>query len=310
MNKVKRYLLPLFLFFILLFEAWAEPSPVNISIIISGKNYRYSQALDGFKKALKENKAEVQISEYNLEDENITDSLSNKIREKKPNLVFTIGSDAISFAQENIKDIPVVFSMVIAPITTTTGTNITGVTLNIPPEVTLKTMGRILPKAKKIGLIYSVETESMVKEISQVCEEIKLQLISKKINSEKDMPAVLKDMSERIDCFLIHPDSTIYSPQSTQYLLKTGLTKGFPVIGLSLSYVKAGALFSLDCDCEDIGRQSAEIALRILQGEKTDTISPLVPRKAKLCLNLVVAEILGIEIPREIIKEAAVVIKE
>lgn len=259
-------------------------------------------------KLLKEKKVDAKIWECNLEEkEEESKAIIRQIKQKAPDFIFTIGSKATILAYENIKDIPIVFSMVLAPVVTST--NITGVTLNIPVEATLKTLKRILPKAKRIGLIYSEKSEGIVKTFTAY-EEMDLKLISKKIKSEMEFPDALKNISKRIDCFLMHADPSVYSMPSTQYLLKTSLAAGLPVIGLSLSYVKAGALFSLDCDYEDIGKQSAEIALRILMGERADLIPFLHPRKQNLCLNLIVAERLGIKIPKKIIKEALVVIKE
>jgi len=64
-------------------------------------------------------------------------------------------------------------------------------------------------------------------------------------------------------------DTKIYFPKSIEHLLREGLSRKIPVIGLSSSYTKAGSLISFDCDYEDLGRQTAEFALRILAGERS-----------------------------------------
>ena len=80
-------------------------------------------------------------------------------------------------------------------------------------------------------------------------------------------------------------------------------------MGLSSSFVTAGALMSLSCDYEDIGKQAAEIADRILKGESVGDIPVAVPRKVSLSLNLRTADRIRLRIPDAVIESANEVIK-
>jgi len=77
------------------------------------------------------------------------------------------------------------------------------------------------------------------------------------------------------------------------------------VVGLSSTYVRAGALISFDCDYEDLGRQAAELALGKLERERKVDTRFVRPRKVKFFLNQLTAEILGINIPPEMIEQAS-----
>jgi putative ABC transport system substrate-binding protein len=77
-----------------------------------------------------------------------------------------------------------------------------------------------------------------------------------------------------------------------------------PVIGYSRGMVKAGALFGLICDYEDLGRQAGEIAFRILKGEKPKEIPVEPPREKLLIINQIVADRIGFDTPDEIIEKA------
>ena len=114
-------------------------------------------------------------------------------------------------------------------------------------------------------------------------------------------------MSWRIDWFLMIPDTDIYFPKLVEHLLRESLKNKFPVIGLSSTYVEAGALVSFDCDYEDLGKQAAELALAsgMLEGEKQVNTRFVRPRKVKLSLNLLTADILGIKVPPEVIEQAS-----
>ncbi|MBU1486777.1 ABC transporter substrate-binding protein, partial [bacterium] len=228
----------------------------------------------------------------------------SKIRSERPDVVFTLGTRASKLAKEGLEYLPVVFSMVLDP-GMIVGPNITGVSLDIPAGMKLKEVKRILPDIKRIGLIYSPGTISKYREISQVCRELDLQLITRKIDDRKDLPGALKGISRQIDCFLMIPDPKIYFPKSVEHLLLESLRRKFPVIGLSSFYTKAGALISFDCDYKDLGRQAGEITLKILDGEKPANIQPQKPRKIKFSLNLLAAQRLDIKIPSAIVEEAS-----
>ena len=94
----------------------------------------------------------------------------------------------------------------------------------------------------------------------------------------------------------------------SHYLLHT-LRTGTPFMGLSPSFVKAGAILALSCDYSDIGKQAAEIAGRILNGENPGDIDVTVPRKFSLHINLRIANQIGMHIPDSVVRLADEVIK-
>jgi putative ABC transport system substrate-binding protein len=78
-----------------------------------------------------------------------------------------------------------------------------------------------------------------------------------------------------------------------------------PFSGLSASWVKAGALYALDRDYEDLGAQCAEMALKVLDGKHAGSIPPARPRKVRYVLNLRTAEHLKLNLPSELVDGAA-----
>jgi len=275
----------------------------TVSVIFSSNIEPYQQSLKGFEEFFDEKKVALRISKYNLEKEK-AEEVYSQIKEERPDIVLTMGTKASKLTKEKIKNTPVVFSMVLNP-KAITDSNIAGVSLDISPEIKLKNLRKILPDTKSIGLIYSPQSDLLYKEISQACTDLGIQLVSKRINSKKEFSDALEDISWQIDWFLMIPDTDIYFPKLVEHLLQASLKNEFPVVGLSSTYVRAGALISFDCDYEDLGRQTAELASGILAGERQVDTRLVRPRKVKLSLNLLAAEILGIKIPPEIIKQAS-----
>ena len=290
--------------FVLYFSSVISAAPrVAVSVIFSSDLKPYQESWQGFKAFLDEKGLGLWVSKHNLGETN-PEEIFSKVRREKPDLVFALGTRASKLARERIKDVPVVFSMVLDP-GMIVGPNISGVSLDIPAKMKLREVKRVLPNVKKIGLIYSSGTISQYREISQTCQELGFQLIARKIDAAKEFPRALKEIAGQADCFLMIPDPKIYFPRQVEHLLLESLRRKFPVVGLSSFYTKAGALISFDCDYKDLGRQAGEIALKIIDGENPADIQPQRPRKIKFSLNLLTAERLEIKIPSAIIKQAS-----
>lgn len=281
---------------------FAEHNKAVVSIVSSYSIDQYQEILDGFRIIFNNEKIKLILSEYNMENLE-----SNKIYEKvkriNPDVIFTIGTNATELIKKRFPGIPIVFCLVLHP-GEKISSNITGVLIDIQATIKLATIKKILPGIKKIGIFYSEETLDKYEDISNSNKQFNFKLLADEIKSDKDMIESIKNISTKIDCFLIIPDSKIYFLKSIENLFLEGLRNNFPVIGLSSSFTKAGALFSLECDYETIGKQSADIIIRILRGEKPSDILPVEPAKTNLSINMIVAERLGIKIPDEIKKEA------
>ena len=202
-----------------------------VSVVFSSDIEPYQQAYLGFKEFLDGNKVALQVSKYNLKQEQ-QEAIYSKINKEKPDMVFTLGIEASKLAKQNLKDIPVVFCIVFDT-EAVSGLNITGVSIDIPARMKLENIKRVFPDVKKIGLIYSPRLTPQYKEISKAAEELGFQLITRKINSGKDLPSALREISSQIDCFLMIPDTAIYFPESVEYLLIESLRNKFAVVGLS-----------------------------------------------------------------------------
>lgn len=277
---------------------------VTITAVKSRDLAPYDAALMGFKDYLNEVEiyAHLRVCTMKGERKDGLLEIREELKSKTPDLVLTLGTPATKLAQEIVEDVPVLFTMVLDP----GASNVLppGVTMDIPHDEKLRNVKRVLPNAKRIGLIYSQNSISAYEEISEASAAAGLQVIAKEINSGKELAEAFEDISWQIDCFFMITDSRIYFPKSVEYLLRHALREQIPVIGLSSFYTKAGALISFDCNYEDLGRETAEIASKILSGANGRTIKFVGPRKIDFSLNVLVAERLGIKIPSEIIREA------
>ena len=277
-------------------------APVSVSAVFTSDADAYRQAWNGFKNELAAENVAFSASEFVLGNGDPKE-VSAEINRLRPDLTLTFGTKASRLATESVVRTPVIFCMVLDP-TGMFRSNSAGVMMEVSPETKLQMIRKILPGARRIGTVYSSETFLSYAKILEECGQMGVTLVARKVETEKELPAAVREVAKKSDVFLMLPDTKIYTPASVKAVLLESLRAKFPVVGLSSHYTKAGALFSLDSDYNEVGRQAAEIALRILRGEDPRNIAPMLPRKCRLSVNVAVAQRMGIDIPARIMKEA------
>jgi putative ABC transport system substrate-binding protein len=271
----------------------------------------YNEVLEGFKSISRR----PIISEYDMEGDFQKGKkfLARLKSGPKPDLILAIGIWALQVVVEEIRDIPVVFAMVLNP-TTVIGQeahNITGASMNVPIEQQIALLKRVSPQVKRIGVIYDPsKTGFLVRQAERIARDQGVRLVTKAIASSKDSFAALDAMQGEIDALWILPDLTVLAPESVQYMLLFSFRNKIPVLGLSENQARMGALLGLSFESGwDIGSQAGELANEILAGRSAEEIPFTTARKVRLTVNLKTASKLGLQIPKEIIDQADVVIR-
>lgn len=275
----------------------------KVAVITVKESTVYSDSLKGLKLALAEGKVAVDLQEFDLLKE---DTLA-AVRTLQPDLIVTFGTSATKKLAQEIKTTPIVFASVLGPVKSgLDAPNVTGSLLNIPIEQQFKKFLNLVPTLKKIGVLYNPELNAaFVAEAQQVAAGMNLQLVTRPIKDYREIIPSLNQWLGQIDGFWFIADDVVCQPANVKHLLLQTLKLRKPVMGISPAFVQTGALLSLSCDYEDIGRQAGEICLRVLQGTKPADIPPTSPRQVKLHLNLNSAKTLGVTLSPEVIKSAA-----
>lgn len=315
MNPIKRLSLVIIIFFLLCHNLSAHEK--TIVIVKSSSSTPFLKAVEGFKKEIRKSEIEAILIEYDISDQSKGEGrIAQKIRDLKPDLIVTIGSRSTAIVSQKIKDIPIVFCMVLNPVSSgfiqsmrSSGNNLSGASLDIPVRIQLEKFKLIVPKLKKLGVLFTQDSKQVIVEANRVCKKIGVELVSELIHSEKEIPEAVEALAQEVDGLWAVADTVIFTPQSTQYILLYTLRNGLPFMGLSPSFVKAGALFTLACDHKDVGRQAGELALGVLSGEEPSQIPITIPRMIYLCLNLRTAEQINLKIPEKIVSVAKEVFK-
>ncbi|RJP21335.1 MAG: hypothetical protein C4520_09990 [Candidatus Abyssobacteria bacterium SURF_5] len=294
--------------------AVAEDKECRIAIVRSWDLPEYNTALEGFLEILNQRDLTCKTLTYNLkgggED---AQAMLHEIRSFRAQLIFTVGSRATALVSKNVRDIPVVFSMVLYPAASSfiknmdrPGANVTGAAIDIPIGNQFLLLSRIVPNLKRVGVMYSPEeTQLVVEEAKRVATSMGLELITEQVSSETDVPDALKNLErQNIQALWSVADGKVFSPQSTRYIIEQALRKALPFMGPHRGFARAGALVALTPDYKANGRQAGEIAIRVLKGANPSSIPVATPRDIELAINQRVANHIRLSIPPSVLEES------
>jgi putative ABC transport system substrate-binding protein len=262
----------------------------------------YNDAYRGFKSICGCDAEQLVISEMQGMD------VIREINYLEPDLIVSIGIRALNTVKE-IKDIPIVYLMVLDPDPVISGnSNITGVNIYIPPEKQLFQIRNIIPHVTNIGLVYDPSINgNFVKKAISAAKAANIRLTAKEISNAKDFPALLDGMKDEIDVFWMLPDLTAFNSETTEYLFLSSIENNMPVITFSNKYLEMGALISFNIDAFDMGKQAYEVSDKILKGAKVSRMKKTFARKLNIEINQMTAKKFGIfNINNKLIKAVAI----
>ena len=298
-----------FLLICIVIGLWSGPVcavSAEVVIIKSHDLTPYNDAVAGFRSVTR-----THVTEYSLlgdRDEGV--NIIHQLRKKKPDIILAVGVQAALLAQENLSDIPMVYSVVLAPEKhgLTTG-NAIGISMGVPVGEQFKLFKETLPSLRTLGVIFDpANSMSMIRMAREEAGRLGIDLVAIEVHRPQDVPAAVRRLLPQIHGLWMIPDSTVVNADSIQFFLLTTLQEGIPLMTFSPAFVKSGGLLSLSIDYQMIGRQSSTLVDQILKnpggtphGVPHGVVRPQVSR---ISLNLRTAKSIGIEIPKAILNRA------
>ena len=297
--------------------SWIAPDihAQSETIILVNRSLRpeYDQTVKTLVSTLENNLSSVaiEIMDYNIPSEG-AENFWNVISGKNPKLVITVGNSATMSAMEYLSGVPIVFTMVVDNILELANQeknkDISGVSLAIAPERQLKMISKTLPQARRIGLLYSESHREFAERSQKYAQNNGLRLVASEVTSERDIFSVLDNSLSEIDLFWMPPDELIYERNNLRFILLKCFKSSVPIMAMFKHVAQAGTPFAIGFNYEDIGEQTAQLAIRKINGTIPRNERIEQPRKIVLYVNDRLVESLGLKLPEKI-AETAISIK-
>jgi len=228
----------------------------------------------------------------------IKSAVEQEILASRPDLILTLGRNAL-LAVRDISEIPIIYLLVVAPeIIIENRDNITGVNLEIPVKLQFDELTRLLPRVRRIGVIYNTGHSAMeIQEARQARAD--LQFVALHAKSAREVPASLEELRGRVDLIWLLPDIIVTNPQILESYFLFSFENRVPVLAFSEKYLKSGAALVVTFDMAAMGEQAAVMAARILLGSPVSGVPPADITRVKTIVNPTVARKLQLVIPED-----------
>jgi len=212
-------------------------------------------------------------------------------------VVIAVGSRALAEVRAHHPGVPVVSAMVLHA--NDSGPAIRRVDLDIPLAAQLAAMKSLWPGRTRAGIIRNAaQSRYSTDALEAIARKEGFSLLVLDCDGPGQLLKALGIFKGRVDFVLCPPDSELYNAVTVKPLVMASLELRVPLVGFSPAFVRAGAAAGIFPDYADLGRQSAEVALRLLRGEDHGAQSES-PRKALVAVNQRVAHLLGVEFRAE-----------
>lgn len=304
-NKVSA---ALFLLMCSLALGTSNVAQADSSVVVLGAQTKteHKQFVESFKRFLVEREEGVEFVDIALGNEiENADGLRDIIKERKIPLILTLGPEAFKSAVQQEVDSPLIAGLMRDATELDKTVNATGVVLEYSVETQLAWIKRILPDFKTIGVLYNPDASGKrVAAAKKAAAKLGLNFVAQEVNSPSELPVAMQALFRRVDVLWGLTDPVVLSRQTAKAILLTSFRNKVPFIAPSSAWVKAGALYSLEFDYNDIGEQAGEMARSALSGNPVKSMPSQEPRKVRYSLNLRTAEHMRLRFSDDIVTGA------
>ena len=212
-----------------------------------------------------------------------------EIRRTKPDLVYTWGTSVTLGVvgtydqvdpQVNITDIPVVFTLVAAPVLAkivrdlkNPGRNVTGVFHVAPTEAQIRAMASYRP-FKSLGILYTPTEQNsvvVVEEVREVSKRLGFSVIAKplKLDANKKVtaegaPEMVRELKQQNAEWLYLPPDSFLGTIAQKVVIPAAMAVGLPAFASTEQLMETGAVAGLVSRYHSIGQFTAYKAEQIL----------------------------------------------
>ena len=185
------------------------------------------------------------------------------------------------------------------------GDNITGVSNFVDLEPQIEMFLKIKPTMKKLGFLYNpgeLNSITLLNILKEICPRYGLEVIGITASKTSEVYQSAVKLSLLVDAIFISNDNMALSALKT--IIKAANAQQIPVFVSDTDIVKDGALAALGPNQYEIGKQTARLIARILNGEDINKMNVEFPKGTELFLNQSTAAKLGIVFPKELLAKA------
>ncbi|BBF43358.1 ABC transporter substrate-binding protein [Lachnospiraceae bacterium KM106-2] len=270
----------------------------------------YKGFVAGLKDAGYEDGKNIKLDFNNAQgDQSNCTTIAQKLVNDKDDLILAIATPAAQSCASKTKDIPILITAVTDPKTSglvktneKPGNNVTGTSDLTPVKEQIALLKKILPNAKKVGVLYCSSEDNSIFQADIAKKEIQangMEVVEATVSNTNEIASVTQSLVGKVDVIYTPTDNMI--AQGMPNIAKIATASKIPCIVGEEGMVKNGGLATYGIDYYKLGKQTAAMAVKILKGEaKPEDMSIEYLKDCTLKVNEKAAKELGITLPKDL----------
>ena len=304
-------------------SAEAKEGAFKIGIIQLVEHDALDKAREGFIDDLKENgfvDGENIIIDYQnaQADQSNLKTISQRFVQNDDDLILAIATGAAQSVVAETSDIPILGTAItdyeaaqLVESNDAPGGNVSGTTDLTPVEKQVELLKEMMPDVKTLGVLYNsseVNSEIQAQMAQEAAEKEGIECKTATVTNTNDIAQVMESIAGDVDAIYIPTDNTFASAMAT--VSKIAEEYKLPTICGEQGMVESGGLATVGIDYYKLGKQTGEMAVKILKDGANVAEMPIESLDdTNICLNIDIAEAIGYEFPQSVTDKAVYLIK-
>ena len=235
------------------------------------------------------------------------DTIAANFVSKGYDMIYAIATPAAlsAYSAASKSDIPVIFCAVSDPVAAgltesleAGGENCNGTSDVLDLDAQVNLIQAIQPDVKRIGVLYTTteaNSLSQLKTLKTVCEGRGIEVVEQGVSGAADIPQAAANLASQVDCINNFTDNNVVNNLSI--LLEKANAAGIPVYGSEIEQVKNGCIASISIDYVALGKVTAEMGVKVLNGTDPKTMAVGTISDGTPVINTEVMDKFGFAIP-------------
>lgn len=297
--------------------------PIKIGVTQIEEHPALDAARDGFIERLAElGYAEGVDVEYDIQsaqgDMGTALTIAQKFQADGVDLVLAVATPTAQAAAQVLRDTPILITAVTDPVVAELvdsveqpGTNVTGTSDLTPVKNQLELLKEIAPDASRVGIIYNAGEVNSVVQVDIAKAEagaLGLTIVEATVTNTGEVMQAAQSLIGRVDAIYVPTDNTAVS--AIESVIMVAEQARVPLIAGEDLSVESGAMATIGIDYYVLGRQTADIAARVLQGADPATTAIEYLDDMNIVINVDAAERMGVTLSDELLQRASRIIRD
>ena len=225
-------------------------------------------------------------------------------------LIITVGASATVPLTREIKEVPVVFTMVFDPIGTgvaadwkSSGNNTTGVSSRVPAARIAETLKAFAP-VKRLAVIYTpgqINSEIQFMEVKKIEAESRIRIIPIILNNKEEIDKALSEVIRTVDALYL-TGSTVVGETIPVIVDMANKANVITITHLD-DLVEKGALLGVCPDSRSVSSLAGKKAVQVLKGAKPSSIPIDIGKNLDIMLNMKTVKAGRFQVPPAFMKK-------